>query len=109
MSNSERRKGVRGEREVAALLRLHGFEVRGLEGSGDWLAIAGGLTLHVEAKRQEVARPWLWGEQAIREAPRGTLPLVAMRRSHSPWYGLLPLDPLLAALATRLDGGEVSG
>lgn len=98
MSRTERRKGLRGEHEVAALLRLHGFTVRGLEGSGDHLAIGHGLTIHVECKRQEVARPWLWGEQALREAPAGTLPLVAMRRSRCPWYALVPLDELLGAI-----------
>lgn len=107
MSASERRKGLAGEAEVAALLRLHGFTVRGLEGSGDHLALGFGLVLHVECKRQEVARPWLWGEQAFREAPTGALPLVAMRRSRSPWYALSPLDELLGAIAgmsRRLDG-----
>lgn len=100
MSASERRKGLAGEAEVAALLRRHGFAVRGLESSGDHLALGYGLTLHVESKRQETARPWLWGAQALREAPPGTLPVVAMRRSRSPWYALVPsLDELLAALA----------
>lgn len=98
MSRSERRKGVDGEAEVAALLRLHGFTVRGLEGQGDWLAFGFGLTFHVETKRQEVARPWLWGEQAIREAPAGTIPLVAMRRNRSPWYALVPLSELLGSI-----------
>jgi Holliday junction resolvase len=98
VSGSERRKGVRGEAEVAALLRLHGFEVRGLEFSGDHLALGFGLVFHVECKRQEVARPWLWGEQALREAPAGTIPLVAMRRNRSPWYALVPLAELLGAI-----------
>jgi len=98
VSRSERAKGVRGEAEVAALLRLHGFEVRGLEGEGDHLALGHGVTLHVECKRQETCRPWLWAAQARAEAPLGTIPLVVMRRSRSPWYALLPLDMLLGAL-----------
>lgn len=99
MSIAERRKGLRGEREVAELLRHHGFVTRGLEGSGDWLALGHGLTLHVECKRQEVARPWLWQAQAILEAPPHTLPLVAFRRSRSPWWAMAPLAELAAAFA----------
>lgn len=94
MSASERRKGVGGEREVAAVLREHGLTVRGLESSGDWLAIAGGVTLHVECKRQEIARVWLWQEQAELEAPPGTVPVVAFRRSRGRWWAMVPLDHL---------------
>lgn len=106
MSNRERRKGVVGEREVAEILRSYGFTVRGLEGAGDWLALGHGVTLHVESKRQEVARPWAWGEQAIREAPAGTLPVVAFRRSRSPWWAQVPLSDLLAVLAKANANGN---
>jgi len=108
MSRSERAKGVRGEAEVAALLRLRGFEVRGLEGQGDWLALGHGVVLHVECKRQETCRPWLWAEQAGAEAPLGTIPLVAMRRSRAPWYALLPLGMLLEALEGTGDRERVA-
>lgn len=90
MSESERRKGLTGEGEVARLLRKQGFMVRGLEGEGDWLALGYGLTLHVECKRQEVARPWLWQAQALAEAPPGTLPTVWFRRSRSIWWVMAP-------------------
>lgn len=80
------------------LLEARGFTVRGLEASGDHLALGYGVTLHVETKRQEVARPWLWHEQASTEAPEGTVPLVAFRRSRAPWLALLELDVLLELL-----------
>lgn len=98
MSRAERRKGVDGEREVRRLFEQHGFELRGLEASGDWLAFGHGLAFHVESKRQEVARPWVWFEQASAEAPTGTIPLVAFRRSRSPWLALVRLDVLLPVL-----------
>jgi len=94
VARRERDKGVRGEREVAELLRRHGFEVRGLEGEGDHLALVGLLMLHVETKRQEVARPWAWWEQASSETPAGALTVVAFRRSRSPWLALVELEPL---------------
>ena len=95
---SERRKGLVGEAEVAALYRLAGFEWRGLEAEGDGLALGFGTTHHVEVKRQEVARPWAWQVQAVVDAPPHTLPVVAFRRSRSPWWAMTPLDELLAAL-----------
>jgi len=110
MSRSERRKGVDGEREVRRLFEQHDFTVRGLEGSGDWLALGHGLVVHVETKRQEIARPWPWIEQATSQAPPGALPLVAFRRSRSPWIALAPLDPLLAILeqlGAKGNGGTI--
>ena len=98
MSRVERAKGVRGEREVLELLERAGFEVRGLEATGDHLAIGHGLTLHVETKRQELARPWAWWEQASSEAPAGTFPLVAFRRSRSRWLAIVDLEELLGRL-----------
>lgn len=79
----------------------HGFTVRGLEGSGDHLAICDGLLVHVESKRQEVARPWQWFEQAREETPPGALTLVAFRRSRSPWLALVPLEELVTELGRR--------
>ncbi len=104
MSRSERAKGVRGEREVLELLERARFTVRGLEGGGDHLALGHGLVLHVETKRQEVARVWQWWEQARAEAPPGTMPLVAFRRSRSRWLALVDFEELvteLEALAER--------
>lgn len=95
MTSRERAKGVKGEREVAAIFQHAGLEVRGLEGAGDHLVVCGnGVTLHSEVKRQEVARPWLWWEQASTEAPQGTVPVVAFRRNRSPWLALVQLEDL---------------
>lgn len=98
MSGFERRKGLAAEAEVAALYRERGFEWRGLESQGDGLALGFGSTHHVEVKRQELARPWIWIAQSLLEAPSGTLPVVAFRRNHSAWLALSPLDEWLAAL-----------
>ena len=116
MSRAERAKGLKGEHEVRAIYEAAGFEVRGLEGAGDHLALLHGigslladavgaddhrrpLTIHSEAKRQEIARPWQWWAQAEAEAPAGTLAVVAFRRNRSPWLALTALEPLAAALA----------
>ncbi|HZR91338.1 MAG TPA: hypothetical protein VFA44_02900 [Gaiellaceae bacterium] len=97
MGAGSRRKGVRGEAEVAAALRAAKLTVRSLEAAGDHLALAaGGLVLHVEVKRAERARPVEWSRQAEAEAPPGTVPIVVWRPSREPWRATLLLDDLLA-------------
>lgn len=118
MANSERRKGQTGEREVVDVFRSHRFDVDRTPNSGA-LRLRGDLygtvPVHVEVKRQEVARTWLWAEQASTDAGQGERWLVAMRRSRSPWLALLPLDDVvrlleLERLATELvDLGEAVG
>lgn len=98
-----RDKGIRGEREVMRLLQEAGFEVRGLEGRGDHLALKGmptngPLILHVETKRQETLRPDEWSHQAETEAPLDTVPIVVYRRNNEPWRVLLLFDDYLRLL-----------
>ena len=102
MSRAERAKGARAEREVAAIFRAHGFDCERTPNSGG-LRVKGDLTgdvpAHVEVKWQEVARPWLWWEQASSEAPLQMMPVVAFRRSRSPWLAIVSLNMLAALLA----------
>lgn len=100
MSRSQRTKGAGGEREVAKLYQAHGFDVRRTPNSGG-LHILGDLVgdhpEHVEVKRQEIVRPWLWIAQAENEC--GELPfVVAFRRNASPWYALTTLERHLELL-----------
>ena len=119
MARASRAKGVAGEHEVAAIYTEHGFEVRGLEGRGDHLAIksrlspvaatcftcsqdpsrigehAETLSLFSEVKRQERLQLWQWLAQAQSEAPAGTVPVVSFRRNRGQWYACLPLRDLL--------------
>jgi len=115
VSRTSRDKGLRGEQEVAAIFRAAGFEVRGLESSGDHLCIMAprtppdtrgypsahldGLTIHSEVKRQERLQLWQWLAQLEAEAPPGTLPLLSFRRNRSPWYACLRLEALVQVLA----------
>jgi hypothetical protein len=102
VSGSERRKGQRGEREVARRWEEAGYTTRGLEGGGDHLIVRdpeSGLRLHSEVKRQETARPWAWWAQCEAEAPAGSMPVVHFRRNASPWLVMRRLDDLIALLA----------
>jgi hypothetical protein len=97
VARAERRKGVAGELEVRDVFRARGFDCDrtpnsgGLRLKGDLL---GTVPAHLEVKRQEVARPWLWFAQAVADAPAGVLPIVAFRRSRSPWLAIIGLAEL---------------
>lgn len=100
MAISERRKGLRGEREVAAIYRAAGCTVHNLEGAGDHhVRGAGGRTVHGEVKRQERLQLPIWQRQAEAEAPAGTVPAVHFRQSGRPWWVALPLADFAAILA----------
>lgn len=102
MSGTERRKGVAGEREVRDAFRAGGFDCDRTPNSGGLRILGdlyGSVPAHIEVKRQEAARPWLWFEQASSEAPEGVMPVVAFRRSRSPWLAIVPLEELVALMA----------
>lgn len=100
-----RRKGVRGEQEVAAIFRAAGFDCDrtpnsgGLRIRGD---LAGTVPAHVEVKRQEVLRLPTWLRQAESEAPAGVTPVVAFRQNGGVWYAALPLAELVTLIAAAV-------
>lgn len=90
-------KGVTGEREVADLFEAAGFEVRGLESSGDWLIVQkDGRVVHVEVKRHERPRWGEWIKQAESDCPEGVPLMVACRRNRQPWYVMQRLEYVIA-------------
>lgn len=106
MSSATRRKGLKGEREVADRWEDAEWNLRGLEGSGDWLALRppmslcrGAVTLHIEVKRQERLKVPEWLKQAALEAPVGVPPVVCFRQNQGEWYAALRLDDLIGLLA----------
>ena len=100
MAASSRRKGLRGEQEVARILRESGSAVRGLEAKGDWLVMyADNREWHVEVKRQERLKLPEWLRQAQDEAPAGVVPVVAFRQSRGQWYACLLLRDLVSAVS----------
>jgi len=112
MSGSERRKGAGGELEVARIFQAAGFDCDrtpnsgGLRIRGD---LHGELPIHVEVKRQETARPWLWAKQSRDDAGAGERWLVAMRRSHDEWLALLPLVTVVRLLRLEAELAQLAG
>ena len=108
MSKRSRDKGKRGERELAEVLREHGWRgaVRGQQRSGlDQADVVGGPAgWHFECKRVERLSLWPAWEQAQRDARAGGAGAgiaVVTRRNSSPWLAVVELRVLL-----RLIGHE---
>ncbi len=101
MSRMQREKGKCGEREVAQLLRDHGYPGRRTSQyagmTGDSSDVVGLDGYHIEVKRQERAAIYEWFAQARRDC--GTdIPLVVFRRSGDKWMALLEFDDFLEAI-----------
>ncbi len=93
---SSQRKGAEGERELAAWLREHGYDIsRGGSMSFGEIPDPVGLPgIHIEVKRVE--RLDLHGaiSQAVRDAERfrDGAPAVFHRKNRSPWLVTMRLD-----------------
>ena len=108
---ASRAKGGVGEREIAQLLRSYGWPKaerssngRAQIARGDFL---NGPGIHLEAKRCEKAEVWKWWAQAEADAQydpdvcHSFPPVVAFRRSRSPWLALMEFEELLPLLALK--------
>ena len=106
---NSRDKGKRGELELAAYLREHGFEARrgqqfsGAAGDADVVHSIRGV--HIECKRVE--RLDLDGAvaQATRDAgATSKIPVVMHRKNRTPWLATLPLADLLNFIKEARNG-----
>ena len=98
MTNGKQ-KGKRGELELSAFLREHGFSEarRGqqFKGSPDSPDVVGLPGHHVECKRVETLRLHTALAQAQKDAGPSDTPLVAFKANHKPWVAILHLDDYL--------------
>ena len=108
MGRMSREKGKVGEREIAALLRAHGFDARrgqqhrGGQDSPDVIHNVPGV--FAEVKRREkysVSDLQEWLEVANRESD-GPAPAIFHRRNHERWAVTMYADDFLALVAKLL-------
>ena len=99
---NSKRKGSRGENELASILRDAGIEACrndqmyiGGKGNPDGSAEVWGIPLHIEVKRVERLNVPEAVKQAIRDAENGALPVVAHRRNREQWLVTMPLADVL--------------
>jgi hypothetical protein len=105
MGAMQRRKGTRGEQEVATAYRQQGIPAArvpnsgGLDTKGD---IVGVPATHVEVKCAARISILEWMRQAEAEAPPGHTPAVHFRQSSrtasTGWFVCVPLDDFIGLL-----------
>lgn len=92
------KKGKRGEREAAALLREYGFEARRgqqFSGGGDSPDVVHSIpNVHIEVKRTEALSLYKAMDQA-REDSGGKVPVVLHKRNGREWLAVIPASDLL--------------
>ena len=86
---ASQRKGTDGERELAAVLREYGYEIKrgGSMSFGEVPDLVGLPGVHIEVKRCEQVRLSEWMQQAERDSQhfKDGLPAVFHRRSREGW------------------------
>jgi len=103
MPINSRAKGARGEREWRDQLRNEGFDARrGQQFSGGADSpdvICESLPgLHWEVKRVEAGNPYIWMEQAQRDAGSAKMPVVAHKRNGKEWLCILRAEDFFTLL-----------
>lgn len=88
-------KGKAGEREVAALLRAHGFQARRGQRTAGPDVIHSIPSVHLEVKRVEQFNLYAALDQAIADKPADHVPVVIHRKNKKPWVVVLIADDFL--------------
>jgi Holliday junction resolvase len=96
---SSDRKGSRGEREFAGLVRAHGFNARrgGKSNLADIIHDVPGI--HFEVKWVENLSVHKGFEQALRDAGEDLVPVLAFKKNQHPWMICMMAGDFLSLLA----------
>lgn len=98
MAKNSRNKGAAGERELANLLKEHGYKSRrgqqycGANGDADVVGLDG---IHIECKRVERLNIDDAMAQAVADAKEGEKPAVFHRKNRKGWLVTMPLEDWL--------------
>ena len=98
MAINSRKKGAEGERQLAKILREHGYESRrgqqfcGKNGDADVVGLPG---IHIECKRVERLDLNAAMEQAMRDAKDHDRPCVFHRKNRDFWKVTMTLEDFL--------------
>lgn len=112
MGKMQREKGKRGERELAGILRDHGYDCRrgqqfcGAAGDADVIGLPG---IHIECKRVERLNLQEAMDQAGRDAREGELPAVFHRRDRSGWLVTMRLEDWIGLYREWEAGRAIEG
>lgn len=112
MGKMQREKGKRGERELAGILKDHGYDCRrgqqfcGTAGDADVIGLPG---IHIECKRVERLNLQEAMDQAGRDAREGELPAVFHRRDRSGWLVTMRLEDWIGFTGSGKPGERQKG
>lgn len=100
-ARASKRKGARGEVEVARMLCDLGYDCRrnfgsGARGGNDLIGVDG---LAIEVKRQESLNIHKAFAQAEGAARASEIPVVAFKRNNGPWLACVPLGEFFGLYA----------
>lgn len=99
MAVNSRDKGARYERQLAKMIREHGYEAeRGCQHAGgkDSPDIKTSMKgIHIEAKNVEHLNVWNALAQSERDAGEDEIPVVMFKRNRSKTYVALPFDEFM--------------
>ena len=106
MGRSSQRKGAEGERELAAILKEHGYDCSrgGSMSFGEVPDLSGLPGIHIEVKRVERLNVGEAMEQSIRDSERMNdgVPALFHRRNRKPWLVTMRLDDWIKIYGERL-------
>lgn len=113
MPINSRAKGARGERELAEVLQSYGHKARRgqqFKGGVDSPDVVCETLpqYHFECKLVEAGNPYVWLDQAIRDAGH-KIPIVVHRRKRRQWIAILNLDDLMLYLIGVRNGQQLPG
>ena len=98
MTINSKQKGSRGEREVAEIIRKHGFEARRTQqycgNTGDASDVTSNLPYHIEVKHQERLEIDKWWEQATHDA-MGKTPILVFKKNRQKWRVVMDFEEFL--------------
>ena len=107
MAINSKAKGSRGEREIAKILKEHGYAdarrtVQYCGSSGEAADVVGIPGLHLEIKRVERMELYKWYAQAVNDSAKsGDTPIVVHRANNKPWLVSLSLEDFLKILGEK--------
>ena len=98
MGKASRNKGKTGEREVANILKEHGYDAhRGVQyqGGSDSPDVIGLPGIHIEVKRVNSLRLYSSLEQSRDDADDSEIPIVMHRPDRKPWVVVMDAEDFL--------------
>ena len=102
MGKMSKEKGKLGEREVAALLRKHGFAARRgqqFAGGGDSPDVVHDIPgIHIEVKRTEQLNMYAAMQQAAADSKDAEVPVVFHRKNGKDWLVIVGAEDFLELL-----------